>query len=413
MRGTWPLHLPAFRFAIPPTRADIALGTVHQPGPDELPRRLGRLSSVLRSSADGREQAQRLMRMGRRMKQVPLLARGPHTRVDGCVSVVHVLVRVDGRGRLSLAAAADSRLAAGLAALIVRGLQGEPLNSLLQLEVEHIAAASNLSLALTPGRLNGLEGILRTMRRQLQEHHLHGNESEVTAGSVMNATNVPMTLPSGAEASNPRLLWPAAEEEVAVLLSGGVDSSVALHQLLSSGYRCRAFYLRIWLEDEQAHAARGSCPWEEDWEYCQAVCNQAGVPLEAVSLQSEYQQQVVSYLVTEAATGRTPNPDIMCNSRIKFGVFHDRIGKHFSRVASGHYARSQHAHDRVTGARTARLLRSADEHKDQTYFLSQLRQVRRWGRLSKHPMPKSMSDLVPPCAHPRTKFVQLCFRSEE
>ena len=172
-----------------------------------------------------------------------------------------------------------------------------------------------------------------------------------------------------ASALQPRLLWPAAEEEVALLLSGGVDSSVALHNLLADGHKVRAFYLRIWLEDEQQHAARGECPWEEDWAYCQAVCAQAGVPLEAVSLQREYQDEVVGYLVAEAAAGRTPNPDIMCNSRIKFGVFHDRVGTHFANVASGHYARTER-----TSSGEAKLLTSADAHKDQTYFLSQLRQ---------------------------------------
>ena len=99
------------------------------------------------------------------------------------------------------------------------------------------------------------------------------------------------------------------------------------------------------------------------------MCEQAGVPLEAISLQREYQERVVSYLVSEARAGRTPNPDIMCNSRIKFGVFHDRVGKHFARVASGHYA--QTGYD-PSGTGRVQLLRSADAHKDQTYFLSQL-----------------------------------------
>jgi tRNA-specific 2-thiouridylase len=171
----------------------------------------------------------------------------------------------------------------------------------------------------------------------------------------------------------PATVW-AASEEIAVLLSGGVDSSVALHLLLEAGHRCRAFYLRIWLEDEQVQAARGVCPWEEDWEYCTAVCQQAGVPLEGISLQREYSEHVAGYLLAEAAAGRTPNPDIMCNSRIKFGVFHDRVGRHFRKVASGHYAQVS----RAAGGdgETVRLLRSADAHKDQTYFLSQLRQVR-------------------------------------
>ena len=78
-----------------------------------------------------------------------------------------------------------------------------------------------------------------------------------------------------------------------LLLSGGVDSSVALQQLVAAGHKCRAFYLRIWLEEEQTHAARGDCPWEEDWAYCTAVCEQLGVPLEAVSLQNEYAARAI------------------------------------------------------------------------------------------------------------------------
>jgi tRNA-specific 2-thiouridylase len=75
----------------------------------------------------------------------------------------------------------------------------------------------------------------------------------------------------------------------------------------------RAFYLKIWLEDEVAHL--NECPWEEDLGYAQRVCAQLGVPLETLSLQKEYWQQVVQYTFDEARRGRTPNPDIMCNSR--------------------------------------------------------------------------------------------------
>ena len=114
-------------------------------------------------------------------------------------------------------------------------------------------------------------------------------------------------------------------EEVAMLLSGGVDSSVALALLVQKGLKVRAYYLKIWLEDEVAHL--NECPWEEDLSYAQAVCTQLGVPLETVSLQKEYWQHVVQYTFSEARAGRTPNPDVMCNSRIKFGVFHDYIGR--------------------------------------------------------------------------------------
>ncbi|EKX38890.1 hypothetical protein GUITHDRAFT_76798 [Guillardia theta CCMP2712] len=163
--------------------------------------------------------------------------------------------------------------------------------------------------------------------------------------------------------------WGGRSEEVAVLLSGGVDSSVALELVRRQGFKPRAFYLRIWLEDELAHL--GECPWEEDWSYASSVAEQLKVPLESISLQEEYWEQVVEYLIREAKMGRTPNPDIMCNSRIKFGMFEEYVGKHFSRVASGHYAVS--CHDDV-GTRPSRLMMSPDKVKDQTYFLCNLRQ---------------------------------------
>lgn len=140
---------------------------------------------------------------------------------------------------------------------------------------------------------------------------------------------------------------------------------------------------------------------EEDLAYATAVCKQAGVPLEVVPLQKEYWDEVVSYTVREARQGRTPNPDVMCNSRVKFGMFYDHVGKHFRHVATGHYARLEHAddanldvggNDDASEARTAvtpldvggggggggqgrvRLLLSPDAVKDQTYFLCTLTQ---------------------------------------
>src|SRR2546422_11310198 len=108
--------------------------------------------------------------------------------------------------------------------------------------------------------------------------------------------------------------------KVAVLLSGGVDSSVALWLVKQAGHRdINAFYLKIWLEDELAYL--GNCPWEEDLKYARAVCEQVGVPLTVLSLQSEYNQRVVDAAVAELRAGHTPSPDIWCNQRIKFGLF--------------------------------------------------------------------------------------------
>jgi tRNA-specific 2-thiouridylase len=155
--------------------------------------------------------------------------------------------------------------------------------------------------------------------------------------------------------------------KIAVLTSGGVDSSVALMRLVEGGGRdLTAFYLKIWLEDEMAFL--GSCPWEEDLEFVRSVCRTAGVPLEVLSLQQEYLGTVVAYALAELEAGRTPSPDVMCNRMIKFGAFIDRIGDRFDRVASGHHARVKQRRG------LHRLLRAADPRKDQTYFLCQLTQ---------------------------------------
>ena len=102
--------------------------------------------------------------------------------------------------------------------------------------------------------------------------------------------------------------------KTAVLLSGGVDSSVALSLLKEQGHDLTAFYLKIWLEDELSFL--GNCPWEEDLEYVRAVCNQLDVPLQIVNMQQEYLDTVVEYTITELKAGRTPSPDIMCNRHI-------------------------------------------------------------------------------------------------
>lgn len=150
---------------------------------------------------------------------------------------------------------------------------------------------------------------------------------------------------------------------------------------------------------ERTHRHHHPNQQEEDLAYATAVCEQAGVPLEVVPLQKEYWAQVVSYTVREARQGRTPNPDVMCNSRIKFGMFYDHVGRHFRHVATGHYARLERcsgdvgSDDGAAGIGAAedsngssgggggggeqgpvRLLLSPDAVKDQTYFLCALTQ---------------------------------------
>jgi tRNA-5-taurinomethyluridine 2-sulfurtransferase len=155
--------------------------------------------------------------------------------------------------------------------------------------------------------------------------------------------------------------------KIAVLVSGGVDSSVALRLLKDEGHELTAFYLKIWLEDELQFL--GECPWEDDLRYVRAVCEQANVPLEVVPFQKEYWERVVSYTVNEVKEGRTPNPDMLCNARIKFGAFYEYLqGKGFDKIATGHYAWTQEQDGKTL------LKMSPDPIKDQTYFLSQLSQ---------------------------------------
>jgi len=154
--------------------------------------------------------------------------------------------------------------------------------------------------------------------------------------------------------------------KIAVLVSGGVDSSVALALLKEQGHELVAFYLKIWLEDELAYL--GSCPWEQDLEFVKGVCAKLDVPLRVISMQQNYHERVVAYMLAEIKQGRTPNPDILCNQQIKFGAFYESIDDSFDYVATGHYAQVEHL---PTGSI---LKKGKDPVKDQTYFLTMLSQ---------------------------------------
>ncbi|XP_022985745.1 uncharacterized protein LOC111483706 [Cucurbita maxima] len=161
--------------------------------------------------------------------------------------------------------------------------------------------------------------------------------------------------------------------KVAVLLSGGVDSSVALRLLHAAGHSCTAFYLKIWFQEDFENFW-SECPWDDDLKYAKAVCDRVDVPLEVVHLTEEYWRNVVSYIIEEYRCGRTPNPDVLCNTRIKFGAFMDAISNmEFDYVASGHYANVIHpSADQMDKPSVLEL--SKDMVKDQTYFLSHLSQ---------------------------------------
>lgn len=159
-------------------------------------------------------------------------------------------------------------------------------------------------------------------------------------------------------------------KNIAVLLSGGVDSAVALRLLQDQHPEAKitACYLKIWLEDELAFL--GECPWEEDLHYVREICKNCDVELSIINLQSEYLDRVVDFALDELRAGRTPSPDIHCNERIKFGAFFEKINEEYDLVASGHYAQIKRSEDG-----RAHLMRAPDPIKDQTYFLSNLSQA--------------------------------------
>ncbi len=139
-------------------------------------------------------------------------------------------------------------------------------------------------------------------------------------------------------------------------MSGGVDSSVAALLLKEQGYQVHGLYMFNWDGDEE-----GYCESAQHYRDAQAVADHLGIPLHRVNFAGEYRDRVFRHFLREYRAGRTPNPDVLCNREIKFGVCFDyakRLGARY--VATGHYARSPG---------DGRLLIARDSVKDQTYFL--------------------------------------------
>lgn len=151
--------------------------------------------------------------------------------------------------------------------------------------------------------------------------------------------------------------------EIAALVSGGVDSSVVVHQLKEAGYDPTIFYIRIGMEDKDGYI---DCPAEEDIEITSYIAKKYGCRFEIVSLHDEYWDRVVSYTIDSVKRGLTPNPDMMCNKYIKFGCFEEKWGKDFDKIATGHYATTTEIDGKVW------LSTAKDPVKDQTDFLGQI-----------------------------------------
>lgn len=149
-----------------------------------------------------------------------------------------------------------------------------------------------------------------------------------------------------------------AGKRVILGLSGGVDSAVAALILKEAGADVHALHMTNWDDDD------GYCTAAEDLQDARRVCEQLNIPLHPANFAKQYRDQVFEYFLAEYRAGRTPNPDVMCNREIKFGVFRDyakRLGGDL--LATGHYARA----DTIAGR--GALLKAADRNKDQSYFL--------------------------------------------
>ncbi len=152
-------------------------------------------------------------------------------------------------------------------------------------------------------------------------------------------------------------------KRVALGMSGGVDSSVSAHLLVEDGYEVTGVYLECW-------RAPG-CRTEEDRKDALDICLQLGIPFTVLDFKQKYKETVVEYFFREYEQGKTPNPDVLCNKEIKFGLFYDwAMENNFEHVATGHYAQVLESRE-APGQKV--LLTSQDEHKDQTYFLYRLR----------------------------------------
>lgn len=149
---------------------------------------------------------------------------------------------------------------------------------------------------------------------------------------------------------------------VAALVSGGVDSAVMVHELVIRGIRPHIFYIQIGMGADGFE----DCNSEDDVALTTLLARKYDLLFDVVSLHDEYWERVVKYTIDTVQRGLTPNPDVMCNKLIKFGVFEERYGHRFDYIATGHYATTTELMGHTF------LSTSPDPVKDQTDFLAQI-----------------------------------------
>ena len=285
------------------------------------------------------------------------------------------------------------------------------------------SSSSAAAASLDQQQLSAASSILQQLPATVRRRQDSGSSASTSSSSSPNLdpddlalegralwTNERARVLSGCETGNGKKL------KIALLMSGGVDSAVAFHLLTEAGHDVWPFYLKIWFEEDFRNSW-SSCPWEEDVEAAEAVLDSIAEaaaewkqkrtrrPLTLVPLTEHYWRRVVDAAVSDLKQGRTPNPDVLCNSRVKFGAFVEMLGAGevegfeknssdgemeggvgcgFDRVASGHYASllrtplsdsssSSSLSSSPSSPSSLPLLGVArDATKDQTYFLARL-----------------------------------------
>lgn len=159
--------------------------------------------------------------------------------------------------------------------------------------------------------------------------------------------------------------------KVVVGLSGGVDSSVAAYLLQQQGHEVIGLFMKNWNDSE--FTLEDECPWVEDSNDALLIAQKLNIPYQVIDLSEIYKERIVDYMFHEYESGRTPNPDVLCNREIKFDIFlKTALSLGADKVATGHYARVQSLNNE--GQTIYQLLAGIDSNKDQSYFLCQLNQ---------------------------------------